>query len=174
MVETLSVVDENDNLLRGEERKIVHSSKQWHRGIEIFLFNSKGELLVQRRSPDKDKHPNKYCCSVSGHVDYGKDYKETALREMEEELGIKNVEIKPLLYFRYISGPQDYHIEKLFTCTYDGEIKPNEEVSEIKFFIIEDLMKIIKEKPDMFTPWLIDLLKWYLKMDNKLHILKVY
>ena len=174
MAETLSVVDENDNLLKGEDRDNIHSSKKWHRGIEIFLFNSKGEILVQRRSPDKDKQPNKYDCSVSGHVDYGKNYEETALREMEEELGIKKVEIKPLLHFRFIAGSHDYHVEKLFTCIYDGEIKPNEEVTEIKFFKMDDLKRMIIEKPDIFTSWFVEMLKWYFKMDSELQILEGY
>ena len=46
MGEILAVVDENDNLIKGEERKIVHSSKQWHRGIHVFVYNKKKELII--------------------------------------------------------------------------------------------------------------------------------
>jgi isopentenyl-diphosphate delta-isomerase len=174
MVELFSVVDENDNLIKGEERSIVHSSKQWHRDIGVFIFNSRGELLVQIRSLDKDKHPNKYDCSVSGHVEYGEEYEEAAVRETKEELGIDNVKIKPVLHCRMVAGPNDYQITKLFKCIYDGKIKPNEEVSEIRFFELEDLREIIDKEPDKLAPWFLEILKWYFKMDNKLHIFEVY
>jgi 16S rRNA (adenine1518-N6/adenine1519-N6)-dimethyltransferase len=170
MTELLSVVDENDNLIKGEERKIVHSSTLWHRGIHVFVFNNKGELLVQLRSPIKDKYPDTYDCSISGQVNFGEDYEETAIRELEEELGIRNVKIKPTLHFKMPYGPKDYHVCKLFECVYDEKIKPNEEISEIKFFKMNELKKLIDEKPEMFTPWFVEILKWYFRMENKLNI----
>jgi isopentenyl-diphosphate delta-isomerase type 1 len=174
MVELLSVVDENDNLIKGEERKIVHSSTLWHRGIHAFVFNSNGELIVQLRSPEKDKYPNTYDCSVSGQVSFGEDYEKTAIRELEEELGIKNVDIKPVLHFRMPYGPKDYHVCKLFECVYDGKAKPNEEVTEVKFFNMDDLKREIKERPEMFTPWFKEILKWKFGMKNKLHVFETY
>lgn len=174
MVELLTVVDENDNLIKGEERKVVHSSTLWHRGIHVFVYNGKEKLLVQLRSPIKDKYPNTYDCSISGQVNFGEDYETTAIRELNEELRIKNVDIKPVLYFRMPYGPQDYHVCKLFKCVYDGKVKPNEEISELKFFNMDELKKIINEKPEKFTPWFIEMLKWHFKMDNKLHVFRVY
>jgi isopentenyl-diphosphate delta-isomerase type 1 len=174
MNELLTVVDENDNLIKAEERKVVHSSTLWHRGIHVFVFNNKGELLVQLRSPIKDKYPNTYDCSVSAQVSFGEEYEKTVLRELEEELGIKNAGIKPLLHFRMPYGPKDYHICKLFECIHDKNIKPNEEVSEIKFFKMNELKKLINEKPEMFTPWFVEILKWYFKTKNKLHIFNEY
>jgi len=170
MKELLSVVDENDNLIKGEDRKAVHSSTLWHRGIHVFVFNSKGQLLVQLRSPIKDKYPNTYDCSVSAQVNFGESYEQTAIRELKEELGINNIDIKPVLHFRMPYGSQDYHVCKLFKCIYNREIKPNEEVSEIKFFDMEELKIIINENPRMLTPWFVEMLKWYFKMDNKLNI----
>jgi isopentenyl-diphosphate delta-isomerase type 1 len=174
MSEMLSVVDENDKLIKGEERKIVHSSTLWHRGIHVFVFNNKGELLIQLRSSTKDKYPNTYDCSISGQVSFGENYEATALRELEEELGIENVNIKPVLHFRMPYGPNDYHVCKLFMCYYSEKIKPNEEISEVKFFNLDELKKLINEKPDMFTPWFIEMLKWYHKIDNKLHVFESY
>jgi isopentenyl-diphosphate delta-isomerase type 1 len=174
MTEMLTVVDENDNLLKAEERKTVHSSTLWHRGIHVFVFNDRGELLVQLRSSLKDKYPNTYDCSISGQVNFGEGYEMTASRELEEELGIKNVDIKPVLHFRMPYGPKDYHVCKLFTIIYDNEIKPNEEISEIKFFKMDDLKRLINEKPEMFTPWFAEIIKWYYKAKNNLHVFKAY
>lgn len=174
MKEVVAVVDENDNLIKGEERKVVHSSTLWHRGIYVFVFNSKGELLIQLRSPIKDKYPNTYDCSISGQVNFGEEYEKTAIRELEEELGIKNVNIKPLLHFRMPYGTKDYHVCKLFKCVHDGKIKPNEEISEIKFFKMDELKKLLNKKPEIFTPWFVEMLKWYFKRDNKLYVFEDY
>ena len=172
MAELLSIVDENDNLLKGEERKVVHSSTSWHRGIHVFVYNDKKDLLIQRRSHSKDKYPNAYDCSISGQVNFGETYEKTAIRELEEELGIKKVNIEPVLHFRMPYGPQDYHVCKLFQCTYDGNINPNEEIAEIKFFKLDELKKLITKEPEKFTPWFVEMLKWHFKMENKLHIFR--
>jgi isopentenyl-diphosphate delta-isomerase type 1 len=172
--ELLSVVDEDDNLIRGEERRVVHSSTLWHRGVHVFIFNSKGELLVQLRSRIKDKYPNTYDCSLSGQVTFGEDYETTALRELGEELGIGDVEIKPILHFRMPYGPRDYMICKLFRCNYEGTIKPNEEVSETKFLEMDELKRIVNENPEMLTPWFVEMLKWHFKMKNRLHIFNTH
>jgi isopentenyldiphosphate isomerase len=68
-------------------------------------------------------------------------------------------------------GPKDYHICKVFECIYDGEIKSNEEISEIKFFGMNELKRLLIEKNEIFTPWFVELLKWYFKMENKLTLL---
>ena len=52
-----------------------------------MVFDSRGWVLVQRRSHAKDLFPDYYCASASGHVASGEDYAETAMRETEEELG---------------------------------------------------------------------------------------
>jgi isopentenyl-diphosphate Delta-isomerase len=171
MTELISVVDEDDNLIRGEDRKAVHSSTSWHRGIHVFVFNPQGELLIQLRSPSKDKYPSTYDCSISGQVGYGETYEETATRELEEELGIRGAKIMPSLHFRMVYGPTDYHVSRLFECVYDGEIKPNEEISEIKFLGMNDLKNLITKEPEMFTPWFVELLKWHFKMENRLTLL---
>jgi len=174
MGELLSVVDEDDNLIRGEDRRVVHSSTLWHRGVHVLVFNSKGELIAQLRSHSKDKYPSTYDCSLSGQVTYGENYEETATRELEEELGIGDVEIKLILHFRMPYGPKDYMVCKLFKCNYDGKIKPNEEVSEIKFFEMGELKRIVNKNPEMLTPWFVEILKRHFKMENKLHIFRSY
>jgi len=173
MTELISVVDEHDNLLKGEDRKVVHSSTLWHRGVHVFVFNSQGELLVQLRSPIKDKYPDTYDCSTSGHVDFGDSYEETAKREIEEELGIKDAEIKPSIHFRMRYGPEDYMICKMFECIYDGKVRPNEEITEIKFFGMDEIKRLINETPELFTPWFVEMLKWYFGVENKLEIISV-
>ncbi|MFZ0503964.1 MAG: 16S rRNA (adenine(1518)-N(6)/adenine(1519)-N(6))-dimethyltransferase RsmA [Chthoniobacterales bacterium] len=86
--ESLQVVDEHDNPVRGVERSTVHTEKLLHRAVHIFVLNSGGEMLLQRRSYRKDTYPRKWDSSAAGHVDVGESYTECANRELAEELGL--------------------------------------------------------------------------------------
>ena len=78
------------------------------------------------------------------------------------------------MHFRMPYGPMDFHVCKLFKCIFDGEIKPNDEISEIKFFEMNELKRLINENLKMFTPWFVEMLKWNFDMKNKLHIFEIY
>jgi isopentenyldiphosphate isomerase len=60
----------------------------------VLVFNSQGEVYLQRRSATKDTYPNRWTTSCSGHVDAGEDYDTAVLREMAEELGLKGVKLR--------------------------------------------------------------------------------
>jgi len=86
--ELLDVVDENDNVIAVKTRGEIHASGLMHRAVHILLFNSNGELFLQKRSMAKDEQPGKWDSSAAGHVDSGEDYSSCACRELGEELGI--------------------------------------------------------------------------------------
>jgi 16S rRNA (adenine1518-N6/adenine1519-N6)-dimethyltransferase len=86
--ESLQVVDEHDQPVGGVDRATVHAEKLLHRAVHIFVLNSGGELLLQRRSYRKDTHPRKWDSSAAGHVDVGESYIECAKRELAEEVGL--------------------------------------------------------------------------------------
>ena len=69
-------------------RAEVHGNNLRHRAVHLFIFNRAGELLLQKRSRWKDRHPNLWDSSAAGHVGAGEEYDETAVRELREELGI--------------------------------------------------------------------------------------
>ena len=70
-------------------RKKVHADGDWHRAVHIWLYNSRGELILQKRSDGKDTFPGRWDVSVGGHITSGDDVMHTAHKEVEEELGIK-------------------------------------------------------------------------------------
>jgi 16S rRNA (adenine1518-N6/adenine1519-N6)-dimethyltransferase len=86
--EYFPVVDENDRVLRAAPRAEVHGDNLRHRAVHIFIFNAKGEVFLQKRSPWKDRHPLLWDSSVAGHVDASEEYDAAAYRELDEELGI--------------------------------------------------------------------------------------
>ena len=86
--ELLDVVDENDVVIAVKKRGDIHAEGLMHRAVHILLFNSSGELFLQKRSMSKDEQPGKWDSSAAGHVDSGEEYLECASREIAEELGI--------------------------------------------------------------------------------------
>lgn len=86
--EILDVVDENDCVIAIKTRGEIHAEGLMHRAVHILLFNSKGELFLQKRSMSKDEQPGKWDSSAAGHVDSGEAYLDCARREITEELGI--------------------------------------------------------------------------------------
>ncbi len=81
-------MDETDRVIGAASRSEVHGNNLRHRAVHIFIFNRAGELLLQKRSSWKDRHPNLWDSSAAGHVAAGEEYDATAGRELREELGV--------------------------------------------------------------------------------------
>lgn len=87
--EQLNIVDEDDNIIGQEARKVIHEKSMLHREIHVWVYNNEGELLLQRRAPDKDVAPNQLDASAGGHVSVGESYDAAAIKELYEEVGIR-------------------------------------------------------------------------------------
>jgi len=82
-------VDDQDEILGSITRKEAHSgTKKFHRAVDILIFNQNEELLMQKRSMHKDVSPVLWTISTSGHVTYPMSYEESAIKEIEEEVGL--------------------------------------------------------------------------------------
>ena len=89
MEEMLDYVDEHDRVLGQATRYEVHRRNLMHRSTHIMLINSNGEFFLQLRSMSKDNNPGLWDTSAAGHVDAGEGYLQCAVRELNEELGVK-------------------------------------------------------------------------------------
>ena len=85
--EIFDVVDEHDRIVGRETRRRVHQLGLKHRAVHVLVFNTRGDLFLQKRSLLKDNWPGVWDSSSSGHVDAGEDYDPCAVRELREELG---------------------------------------------------------------------------------------
>lgn len=159
MPEVLDIVDEDDNVIGQKTRKEVHSSNDHiHRAVHVFVFNSKGEVLLQKRSMNKDKYPG-YWGDMAGHINTGDGYEDTAKRELKEELGIE-APLEFMMKFRK-RADNDQEINTVFKCVHEGPFKHNpEEIDEIRFFSAKEIEDMIARGENIAPGAKMALLEW--------------
>lgn len=159
--ELLEIVNEKGEIIGSAQRSEIHGNPSlMHKVVHILVFNRKGELLLQRRSKNKDVAPGKWDTSVGGHVECGEDLLGSCKREMLEELGI--AEFEPEYLYSYIHR-NNYESELVSTyrCVYDGEISYNmSEIDEIKFWKIKAIEEAMGQK--IFSDNFEDEFRYYL------------
>ena len=87
--ELFVLVDEHDRVLGSVSPQRCLREGLRHQAVAVLLFNAGGELYIQLRSQRMQWYPNVWTASATGHVRYGETYKQAALRELQEELGIR-------------------------------------------------------------------------------------
>lgn len=165
MEEKVVLITPNDEFLGVMNKQEAHEKGVLHRAFSVFLFNAKGEMLLQRRAASKYHSPNLWTNTVCSHPREGESYKEAALRRMQEELGI-SADIEEKFHFIYKAdvgqGLWEHELDYVFMGFFEGDFSLNsEEVSEVRYISTEDLDREIKEKPENFTEWFKIILNEY-------------
>jgi len=101
MANYLNIVDENDNIIGQETRERIHREGLLHREMGIYFITPNKEIIFQHRAKDKDLYPNLLDATVGGHVEVSDGYQATAIKEAEEETGLK-INEEDLLLFKKI------------------------------------------------------------------------
>ncbi len=148
--EIVAIVDEGNNVVGSASRREMRAKRLPHRSTYILVFNSQGQLYVQKRTLTKDLFPGYYDPAAGGVVLAGESYEESARRELEEEMGIRDVPLNWLFDFFY----SDDHTRVwggVFSCVFDGRIvlQP-EEIESGSFLRISDILRRAQTEP--FTP----------------------
>lgn len=158
-------VNEDDEVIGSGPKEEAFDKGIRHRIARIFIFNSKGELFLQKRSSKIKFFPGLWDQSVGGHVDKGEDYVEAALREMEEEVGVTGVELEEVAKFYLEEKLGDKHLYRfnmLYEVVYDGELQLNpDEVGGGKWIDLDELETWVKSSPQEFTAGLKETLQIY-------------
>ena len=165
MEEQVVLVSENDEILGLMEKMQAHENGILHRAFSVFLFNEKGEMLLQKRAATKYHSPNQWTNSVCSHPRSNETYLEGAKRRMKEELGIE-ADLSPKFHFIYKADVGqnlwEHELDHVFTGDFNGEFKMNpEEVSDVRYITMENLEKEMLENPEHFTEWFKIILKEY-------------
>jgi len=156
-MEYVILVDENDNEIGSMEKIEAHKKAKLHRAFSIFIFNSKGQMLLQQRAKGKYHCGGLWSNACCSHPRPGEKTEDAAHRRLKEEMGF-DCPLKEITSFIYKAefdnGLTEYEFDHVFIGFYDGEINANsEEVDDWKYVEIDELVKDVKNNPEKYTPW---------------------
>ncbi len=149
-LEIFPVVDESGAVVGRATRGECHGGAMLlHPVVHLHLFNSRGELFLQRRPEWKDIQPGRWDTAVGGHVDWGESIDEALRREVREELGI--TEFNPELVRQYIfTSARERELVHTFRACYDGEVHPGAETDGGRFWSVAEIREAMGR--GIFTP----------------------
>lgn len=148
--EMFPLVDEQGNITDAATRGECHNgSKLLHPVVHLHVFNSQGELYLQKRPDWKDIQPGKWDTSVGGHVDLGESVEMALRREVREELGITEFTPESVTHYIFESS-RERELVFVHKTTYDGEICPSDELDGGRFWTIAELKENMGK--GVFTP----------------------
>jgi isopentenyldiphosphate isomerase len=160
-------VDHNDVEIGAAPIGDVYKQGLIARIARIFLKNKRGELLLQKRSDHHVSRPSKWDQAAAGHVDENESYSDTAHRELQEEMGIKGITLKPLIkYYREEKDDPRFvkrRFNMIFTGTYDGKVTiDQDEVSDYRWIDKQSLDEWVRRSPKDFTDGFLEAYRIYL------------
>ena len=140
--ELFPIVDESGRVIGSATRGECHSgSKQLHPVVHLHVFNSKGDIYLQKRPEWKDIQPGKWDTAVGGHIDYGETPEEALHREVREELGITKFCPEQLDMYVFESQ-RERELVYVNRTTYDGEICPSAaELDGGRFWTMQEIQE---------------------------------
>jgi len=150
--EIFDVVNERDEVISRRPRSEVHRLGLLHRAVHVLVFNSRGEIFLQKRSMTKDREPGKSDSSTSGHVDSGEDYDACTTRELREEIGL-TIAKAPERMFKIAACPEtDQEFVWVYRCQADGPFRLHpDEIERGDWFAPDKITRWVAEKPDDFA-----------------------
>ena len=164
--ELFEIVDKDGSVIGHARRCEAHGNPSlMHRVVHCLVFNSKGELYLQKRSETKDIQPGKWDTSVGGHLIPRETVLQAICRETEEELSIKTDDF--IFLYRYIlSNEIETELVDTFKLVYDGAIHPDpDEISEGRFWKRSEIETALKS--GIFTPNFEDEWNHYGQMEGR-------
>lgn len=149
--ERFPIVDEQGVVIGSASRGECHNgSRLLHPVVHLHVFNSRGEVYLQKRPEWKDIQPGKWDTSVGGHMDYGETPEQALTREVREELGI--TDFTPERVGQYVfDSRRERELVYVNRTTYDGPVSPSaEELDGGRFWTVSEIRAAIGK--DVLTP----------------------
>jgi isopentenyldiphosphate isomerase len=152
MTEPVTIVDEKDSVLGTKDRELVNDNDRW-RAVAIWVEDNEGNVLLAKRSHLKKYEPNLWEAGAAGTVTHPEPYETSAIRELEEELGIKakSLTLEKVLFYKKTFG---HRAMGLFRIIVDRNIKlklQKEEVADAKWVNKKELRDDYKNNPENYV-----------------------
>ena len=156
-VEYVILVNENDQPLGGMEKMEAHEKAVLHRAFSVFIFNSEGKMLLQKRAEEKYHSPGLWTNTVCSHPRASEKTDDAAHRRIVEEMGF-DCDFEEAFSFVYKAdvgqGLTEHEFDHVFIGESDTLPVPNpEEVSDFKYVKLDWVVQDVKEHPDNYTVW---------------------
>lgn len=165
--EYVVLVDEHNNELGLMEKQEAHEKAILHRAFSVFIFNNKGELLLQQRALSKYHSGGLWTNTCCSHPRAGETTINAANRRLKEEMGFETVLTEKFSFLYqtpFDNGLSEHELDFVYTGKFDGQPIINlNEVESYKWISLENLIKELHEKPFLFTSWFQIILKEYLE-----------
>lgn len=171
MQEQVILVDCLGREIGTEEKLKAHREGKLHGAFSIFVFNTQGELLLQKRSKTKYHSDGLWTNTCCSHPRPGETYHNAAKRRLNEEMGFdcKLTELFSFIYHTKLENNLfEHELDRVFVGRYDGQPVPNpDEVDDWKWIDTEKLKRDVGEDPEHYTYWFKLVLNRVLKQYDK-------
>jgi isopentenyldiphosphate isomerase len=150
--EWFPIVDEQGNTIDKALRSVCHNGKSMllHPVVHLHIFNSAGELFLQKRAMTKDIQPGKWDTSVGGHVSPWESVEEALFREAMEELGLKKFTPKSLGIYIWESALERELINSFSTITDEMPVINKDEIEDGRYWSLDEIKRSMGK--EIFTP----------------------
>lgn len=158
MKQEVVLVDKKNRKIGVEEKIKAHQEGRLHRAFSIFIFNSKGELLIQQRAVAKYHSGGLWSNTVCSHPRPNETYQQAVHRRLNEEMGF-NCKLKKIFCFIYKNDFQNGLSENEYDCVFigkfNGKPKPNtQEIMDYKWISVKELRQEIIKNENKYSIWL--------------------
>ncbi len=156
-IDQVVLVDENDNPIGTMEKLEAHQKGVLHRAFSVFIFNSKGEMLIHQRALGKYHSGGLWTNTCCSHPRPHEDTEAAANRRLSEEMGMQ-APLKHSFSFVYksafVNNLTEHEFDHVFTGTTDAAPVPNpSEVMDWRYVTLKLLDREIENNPEQFTTW---------------------
>jgi len=157
MPEEVILVNEQDEQTGTIEKMEAHRKALLHRAFSVFIFNEKGEMLLQQRALGKYHSPGLWTNTCCSHPRPGEKVEVAASRRLKEEMGI-DTSLEKIFDFIYRAefenGLTEFEFDHVYTGIYSGVLIPDkQEVKDYCFRSMEDISQDLERWPNKYSAW---------------------
>lgn len=151
------LVNEQDEPLGAMEKMEAHRKGVLHRAFSVFIFNRKGEMLLQQRALGKYHSGGLWTNACCSHPIPGEPVAQAAIRRLQEEMGF-TTHLDKIFDFIYRSdmdnGLTEHEFDHVFAGTHEGRIMPDKsEVADFCYKSMEEIRESLETHPARYTTW---------------------